>query len=140
MCQHIWYGLNPDISYYSNCLLVLPNWLLIILRSFVWVLLLPNSSHKKLSVIRLRTVYNSHPIPRIMSCCLQPLPVRNHPPLSSAVLASEVWLYFQSFILVLSNVCAPFQLHAKQIFNIFFFVNLSHPFIFIHAQSFYIYC
>ena len=76
ICQHIWYGLNLDISYDSNCLLVLPSWLLIIIKSFVWVLLLPNSSHKKLSVIHLRTVYNSHPIPRIMSCCLQPWPVR----------------------------------------------------------------
>jgi len=99
---------------------------------------LPNSSHKKLSVIRLRTVYNSHPIPRIMSCCLQPLPVRNHPPLSSAVLASEVWLYFQSFILVLSNVCAPFQLHAKQIFNIFLLICHIHLSLYMHRVFIFI--
>jgi hypothetical protein len=40
-----------DICYYSNCLLVLSNWLVIILRRLLWVLLLPKSSHKKLSVI-----------------------------------------------------------------------------------------
>jgi hypothetical protein len=117
--------------YYNNCLLVLSNWLVIILRSFVWILLLPKSSHKKLSVI----------LYVLCTICIQYLllwvVVCSHDPYLFLLLYLRLKYGF-TFSLSYS-FHLMYMLLSKYMRNRFliysFLLHLSHPFIFIHAQS-----